>query len=139
MSATRRLVKWWMLLPFIAGGCGADANVVIQLVSLSQEDPYAGVASLEVTASVNERELTRQQVDFDGQPIALDALKPRDNMVIRAIGYDNASQVISRGLARPEIPDDGDCCVLMCFCALAVFESGDCSCGSDACVAECFP
>jgi hypothetical protein len=140
MSVTLRPVKWLLIAPMLPlAACAADASVILQLVSLGNEDPYAAVSSIEVTASLNDRVISRERVVFDGQPIALEPLEPKTNMVVRATGYNADDEVVSRGLARPEIPDDGDtCCVLTCFCTLAVFEVGDCGCGSDACVDECF-
>lgn len=140
MSVTLRPVKWWLLASlFLVEACAADTSVLVQLVGLGHEDPYAGVVNLEITASINERIISRERAAFDGQPVALEPLEPKDNMELRAIGYDQANEIISRGLARPELPDkDHPCCVLMCFCTVAVFDAGDCSCGSDACVAECF-
>ena len=119
--------------------CGADSQLLVQLSTLSSEDPYAVVATLEVEITKGEKTLARQRSALNGQPLELDAVEPQKGLTIAVTGFgDDGVSVTSKGTSIPNIPGVGEtCCVVICFCTTAVFDAGACDCGSDACVDEC--
>jgi hypothetical protein len=118
--------------------CGDNAGLLIDLQSLSAEDPYVGVETMLVVARGRAGEEVGRRADVSDLEFQLPELEWSEHVTVEVVGLDGANQVVSRGAARPTAPSPGeDCCVTMCFCLSATFEDSACTCGSNRCRSSC--
>lgn len=124
--------------------CDGDqtASLHLELNYLVDDEPLSGLYEMKVTVLVDGKpHAERTQEPFDARDdIALPALPRGGQLQVTVQGLDSESAEISRGEASPTLPSaGGHCCVVVCFCTLAVIEAQQCTCGSDACRPECTP
>ncbi len=128
------------LLAALALGCGAEASIRVQLRELDGDTPYASLAKLKVTLSVDGENARTEEASWDGRPLELEPIRREDGLQITVVGLRADGTIRSKGESFPDLPARGDsCCVAVCFCTLALFVAGDCDCGSNTCTESCTP
>jgi len=125
-----------VILALVASGCGDHADVLLRLVEVSGDDPFAGVDSLHATLSHDGDELASATAGPDGE-FELGHFD-RPPFVDATIEGRTAGAVVALGAQRVFMPSAGlSCCVTVCFCSIAVRNDGRCNCGSAECATAC--
>jgi hypothetical protein len=126
------------LASWLVASCD-DSQVLVQLRTLSTEDPYQNLEEMRAVVRKDGEVVTRASRRFDGEPFALETIEKEDGLQIDITGL-AADTLVARGRTFPKLEDSGgSCCVLLCFCLASTFDAGLCDCGDQSCRDECAP
>ncbi|MBI5509468.1 MAG: hypothetical protein HY903_12020 [Deltaproteobacteria bacterium] len=130
------------VLALVGAGCGSEARLVVQLTDMASDDPWSGVARLQLAVRHNDNTetLTTPWPVPGDRTLEFEAVRRTGTLAISARGEDAAGVVLSEGAATPTLPErDGKCCVYLCFCGAAFFAAGTCVCpdADNACHSGC--
>jgi len=127
-----------LILTFAAlAGCGR-ASLVITLRALDGDHPFDVASRIEAAVIAGDdlfdvASLTVTPGETSGS-FDLEPVPRREDLQVLLTGYDFDGEPVAAGEAAPG-PDalGGACCLDVCFCTLARFDGGACTCGSDGC------
>jgi hypothetical protein len=120
--------------------CGAEASLSVQFAVMDGDNPFVGLKTLEVTTYLDDTIQESRTAPWDGRRVELDPIRRVNGIQVVATGLvaDNSAQ--SQGMIEPALPARGGrCCVTMCFCTMALFDAGGCTCGDATCRDACGP
>jgi hypothetical protein len=118
-------------------GCGSEAHVIVQLRSLADEDPYAGLDQMVITLSGDGERVGKVTTPWDGTPIELPSPGDVSRVSVAIEGQSATGQILSQGSAKATVREGTACCLFVCFCSNSRFSTDACGCGEDRCVPSC--